>query len=211
MDRALQREEGQAIVEAALLLPMWVGCLLGVLQMVLLQEARLLTEYAAWQSARAGIVRNGDPVPMRAAAHFVLAPTACPSRTTAGLLCRGGKGWSRIGAGVSVLEADGLPGVSIAWPGGTVSDPGPDFDRIPSDDLDRERGLLSFELVYWYELKIPFVDSLIWHAWRQVTSTPAQEGIEAEAARGRFFVPISSRQVMRMQSDRYAFPTGDQR
>lgn len=208
MVRALPNEEGQVIVEAALLLPMWIGCLLGLLQLVLLQEARILTEYAAWQSARTGIVRNGDPVPMRDAAHFVLSPTACPSRSASGLLCRGGKGWSRVGAGIAVLEGDGLPTVHVQRDALSVET---DFDRVVRGEADRRQGLLSFELVYWFELKIPFADAWIWKAWRSVTDQVDREGFaqaEQEAARGRYFVPIASRQVMRMQSNLWPFPMG---
>lgn len=205
------RESGQAIVEAALILPMWVGCLLGVLQLVLLQEARLLAEYAAYQAARSGIVRNGDPEPMLAAARFVLSPTACPSRSPEGLLlCRGGNALSRQLAGIAVLESDGLPSVRLL--GGPPASGEVDFDRIATTERERRDGLLTIELQYWFELKIPFADSLIWNASQAASTGPEPQGlaeVRAEAARGRYFVPIVARHVMRLQSNRYPHLEGE--
>jgi hypothetical protein len=53
-------ESGQAIVEAAFVLPAMIFLILCAIQLTQLQQARLLTEYAAFNAARAGIVHNGD-------------------------------------------------------------------------------------------------------------------------------------------------------
>ncbi|HEY0840991.1 MAG TPA: TadE/TadG family type IV pilus assembly protein, partial [Vulgatibacter sp.] len=86
--RSFENQRGQVAVETAIVLPLFLACLLGLLQLALLQQARLLTEYAAYQAARAGIVWNGDPGVMKDAAIFALAPTACPTRVPgASTLC----------------------------------------------------------------------------------------------------------------------------
>jgi len=71
----LQSESGQAAVETALTMPLVVFFALGTLQLAAMQQARLLTEYAAFQAARAGIVWNGSGERMHDAALWALLPT----------------------------------------------------------------------------------------------------------------------------------------
>ena len=58
----LRREEGQALAEAAIVLPAMVFLLLVAVQLTQLQQARILAESAAFAAARAGIVFNGDQI-----------------------------------------------------------------------------------------------------------------------------------------------------
>ena len=69
------RESGQAAVESALVLPLMVLLGLGLIQLTLMQQARLMTEYAAFCAARAGIVWNGHHERMHDAARVALLPT----------------------------------------------------------------------------------------------------------------------------------------
>ncbi|MBI5478706.1 MAG: pilus assembly protein [Deltaproteobacteria bacterium] len=69
------REGGQALVEAAIVMPLMTFLILGVIQLVMVQHARIMTEYAAFTAARAGIVWNADQVPMQSAAIISLMPT----------------------------------------------------------------------------------------------------------------------------------------
>ncbi|HLL84241.1 MAG TPA: TadE family protein [Longimicrobium sp.] len=62
-------------VEAAVTMPLTVFLVLGVLQLAAVQQARLMTEYAAFQAARAGIVWNGNAERMHDAALWALLPT----------------------------------------------------------------------------------------------------------------------------------------
>lgn len=73
MNRA--RERGQATVEMALMAPMTIFIILGILQLGMMQHAQLLTEYAAFTAARAGIVHNGNPDEMKKSAFLSLMPT----------------------------------------------------------------------------------------------------------------------------------------
>ena len=72
-DRA--REGGQALVEAAIVIPLMTFLILGVIQLVMVQHAKIMTEYAAFTAARAGIVWNADPGIMQSAAIIALMPT----------------------------------------------------------------------------------------------------------------------------------------
>src|SRR4051812_25888352 len=69
-------ESGQAIVEAALVLPAMLFLILCAIQLAQMQQARLLAEYAAFNAARAGIVHSGDPQVMHDAALISVVPSA---------------------------------------------------------------------------------------------------------------------------------------
>lgn len=182
--RPLRDSSGNAAVEAAIVLPLWIFALLGVLQLALFQQARLLTEYAAYQAARAGIVHNGDPSAMQRAAIFVLAPTTCPTRVPgARELCRAPAGvWQRQLASMAALETLSshhaliFPGVHVHtlspyWPKhahlfDVASGTELDFDFFEDrPDERREATLLTVQVQYWFELKIPFADWVIWSAY----------------------------------------------
>lgn len=62
-------------VEAALVLPLMTFLVLGIIQLTMMQHAKLMTEYAAFQAARAGIVWNGNNERMHDAAVVALLPT----------------------------------------------------------------------------------------------------------------------------------------
>src|SRR3954466_9391352 len=73
--RVVRGESGQAVVEAAIVLPAFLCLLLCTIQLTQLQQARLLLEYAAFNAARAGIVRDAESGAMREAAVFSILPS----------------------------------------------------------------------------------------------------------------------------------------
>lgn len=75
---AVSMKRGQAALESALIMPLMVFFVLGIVQLAMVQQARLLTEYAAFQAARAGIVWNGSVERMHDAAVIALAPSIGP-------------------------------------------------------------------------------------------------------------------------------------
>jgi hypothetical protein len=66
---------GQVAIETALVLPLTIVFVLAILQSTVLEQAKLMTEYAAFQAARAGIVWSGNNERMRDAALLALLPT----------------------------------------------------------------------------------------------------------------------------------------
>ncbi len=58
-----------------MILPLTVFMTLGIIQLTMIQHAKLMTEYAAYQAARAGIVWNGNNERMHDAAIIALLPT----------------------------------------------------------------------------------------------------------------------------------------
>ncbi|MBN2724390.1 MAG: pilus assembly protein [Deltaproteobacteria bacterium] len=73
--RAAKSRKGQALVESAIVIPLMTFIILGVLQLAMIQHARIMTEYAAFNSARSGIVWNADKFVMENAAILSLLPT----------------------------------------------------------------------------------------------------------------------------------------
>ena len=69
------RRRGQAAVESAIVIPLMTFLILGVLQLAMIQHAKLMTDYAAYNAARAGIVWNADRWIMENAAIISLLPT----------------------------------------------------------------------------------------------------------------------------------------
>jgi hypothetical protein len=67
-------ERGQALLEAAIVLPITIFLVLGALQLVMLEHARIMTEYAAYNAARAGIVHSANWNVMRNAAMVAALP-----------------------------------------------------------------------------------------------------------------------------------------
>lgn len=143
---------GQAAIESALTLPLVVFMALGTLQLFLMLQARILTEYAAYQATRSGSMRHGDCGPMTDAALLALLPsvtrTDSPGALTAAFSARR---LNRYSAGLDGVD---LPIVEL------VRD-SPSRVPVPEDpDFDQPGRLSRLELrvLYWYHLDIPFAD-----------------------------------------------------
>ncbi|WP_306817976.1 TadE/TadG family type IV pilus assembly protein [Archangium lipolyticum] len=74
------RESGQAAVESAFVLPLFVFLILGILQLGLMHQARLMTKYAAYKAVRAGALHNANEEKMERAAVAVLLPMVSQDR-----------------------------------------------------------------------------------------------------------------------------------
>lgn len=69
-----QREGGQAAVETAIIAPLFVFIMLGILQMNLIFQARAMLKYAAYRAARAGAMQNACNDDMVKASIAALVP-----------------------------------------------------------------------------------------------------------------------------------------
>ena len=162
-------EDGQAIAEAAIVLPGMVFLLLAAVQLTQLQQARILADSAAFAAARTGIVMNGDPGKMRDAATFALLPAIGPTDSFPAIA----RTLLRFKAEDAVLAPLGLsqlrvyvhsPAVSdfSAW-GRHLNGQEIDFDDVRPGATDAT--LLSLQVRYLYELKVPFANKLIQTLW----------------------------------------------
>src|SRR5688572_5537640 len=62
------------MIETAIVMPLFVFLLLGILQLSLMHQARLMTKYAAFTAARAGAIGNASKKRMTQASSAVLLP-----------------------------------------------------------------------------------------------------------------------------------------
>lgn len=72
--RRTRRARGQVVVETAIIMPVFVFLILGLLQLGLMHHARVMTKYAAYKAVRAGSVNRGEKDAMTKAALAVLVP-----------------------------------------------------------------------------------------------------------------------------------------
>lgn len=196
------------MVEAALVLPSMVLLLLGAVQLTQLQQARLLAEYAAFAAARAGIVMNGDPAKMREAAALAVLP-AFGATDSVGAIA---KTLVRFEAEEAVLAPLGLQQLRVEVHNPIAADFAKYGQHLNGKELDfddvrpgaTEATLLSLQLRYLYELKVPLANKVIQAAWitaqRDGSALP---GLLAAARAGRYYLPLQAFYTMRMQSNPY--------
>lgn len=206
------RERGQAAIESALIMPLMVFFCLGIVQLTMIQQARLMTEYAAYQAARAGVVWNGNNERMHDAAIIALLPTMGRTDDLGNLATTFAKhslydsALAALSWGAPVpqsINGSNLVGfVRVDTVNPAYASPFYNVWRIPGginwQELDfdgndaypevpqlesfinrffnlnlrdgQEEGLrratiLSIRLRYWYELKVPFANQVIFLSW----------------------------------------------
>lgn len=74
--RIAHRRRGQVVVETAIIMPVFVFLVLGILQLSLMHQGRVMAKYAAYKATRAGALRGAQKRMMEQAALAVLLPVA---------------------------------------------------------------------------------------------------------------------------------------
>jgi hypothetical protein len=169
-------EQGQALVEAAFILPAMVFLLLLTIQLTQLQQARIMVEYAAFSAARTGIVKNADnggsngfDGPMHDAAVIAVLPTFGRTDSFTHL----GATWLRFKAEDALLRQFGLSQVRVFVHNPIKSDFKTLGQHLNGQEIDfddvrpaaAEAMLLSLQVRYLYEMKVPFANRLIQTLW----------------------------------------------
>jgi hypothetical protein len=170
-------QRGQAVVETAIVLPTMVFFMLGIIQLSMLQNARLMCELAAFQAARAGAVWNADPQVMEDAALLTLVPTwqiaANPSNSE---IVNFAAKWGELIAAnkaaglLSSLDAPKpvtvttLAPVAEDFSASTLGGQEIDFDD-PNQRLNTQ---LTVRVTYLFPLRIPYANWGIFHAFMTV-------------------------------------------
>src|SRR4051812_43274570 len=163
------REEGQALVEAAFVLPAMVLLLLLAVQLTQLQQARIFAEAAVFAAARAGIVFNGDPEKMRAAATLAVLPAAGATDGFPAIA----KTLARVKAEDAVLGPLGLEQIRVFVHNPVAADFSAFGQHLNRQEIDfddvrpgaTEATLLSLEVRYLHELRVPFANRMIQTIW----------------------------------------------
>jgi hypothetical protein len=177
MTRAL-RQQGQALVESALVFPVMLFFVLGILQLTLMQQARMMTEYAAFNAARAGAVWNMDTDRMLKAAVITLLPTMPTTPATGALhiplsvdtLPKLGVRYVDFYLENKAAGKLGRKAIDVEVLNPTQADFGKE-DEIEFDDIgkgsfaERRPSQLTIRLSYMYELRLPVINWLIFESW----------------------------------------------
>jgi hypothetical protein len=170
-------------VESAIVLPLYVFLVLGMLQLGLMHQARLLTKYAAYKAVRAGSIHNGSVAAMEDAALAVLLPMASQSVYGGAETIRPANGAANFGRKWNDLAISGnnqMPDVGLKYAEVTICGPlrgdvpggsgEVDFDDpsvASSADWQRsERTKLRVQVTFNYRMPIPFANMVIHRASR---------------------------------------------
>jgi Flp pilus assembly protein TadG len=206
MPPSCSRQSGQAAVEAALVVPLMVFMVLGIIQLGMMHQARLMAEYAAYRAARAGIVNHSHCELMRNAAFVAVLPTLGPAPQGSGRVdtlenalkvytqysnSNGGSGsparfhipgkLEKVRVEVVNPRKSQLPRLFSTY-GDHMMAQEIDYDDVRDDTIIRAN-LLSIRITYFYEMRIPFANWLI-HGWFMgFESLSGLQGIQFENQR----------------------------
>lgn len=139
---------GQAAVESAIAIPLSMFVVLGVLQMGMLQQARLITDYAAYRGTRTASVQRLDCKLMKQSEIGALVPTLGRADSLSN--------WEQTFSKFKNNQNSGLPVVVNHWKLENIHKP---FDKPLKPTEDPER--LSVHLRYYYEMRIPFANWIL--------------------------------------------------
>ena len=185
-------QRGQVEVETAIVLPAVVFLLLGMLQLGMLQQARLFAEYAAYKAVRTGALKNMEPDAMRKAARAAALPILAYSKQNVEYQMLGradGPGkWAETMLKVEASNAlagsddpftrDKVPmsyiNLTICGPTRSevsMAEYSTGGDTYISFDSDKLSGKmpgpkLRIEIVLNYRLIVPFADAVIYRMWK---------------------------------------------
>jgi hypothetical protein len=175
------RQSGQAAVETALTMPLLLFMVLGIMQLGLLMQARALTQYAVYRATRAGSMNHGDCIPMMHSAIATLTPSYFSFMGSGN---GGGSGGAKLGAAFAKFKGNKFdPNLVWGQSGGFTESilwlvkerPTPaELSAIPGrlnhgedTDFDQATGQvrrLEVRIVYWYPLRLPFIDWVLTRA-----------------------------------------------
>ncbi|QSQ20080.1 pilus assembly protein [Pyxidicoccus parkwayensis] len=177
-----EAQSGQAAVESAIVLPLFVFLILGILQLGLMHQARLMTKYAAYKAVRAGSLHNANVGEMEKAALAVLLPLV--GTRTGGQdgieIIRPVGSANEFNTKWSELATNEMPGVGLKYAEVMVCGPtkeditagGREFDfddpanTAPGNWRESQRTKLRIQVTFNYRMIIPFADWVIYHAAR---------------------------------------------
>lgn len=188
-------------MESALVIPVMVFLILGILQLGTLHHARLMTEYAAYRAVRAGIVNGGDCETMKKAAYVAVLPTLGPPASgevqgrvdtlvnvakvhdayTLGSNVEQNQRYQQVDlerVRVEVLNPRRSQlGTLFASYGSHMQGRELDYDDIRNAQVI-EANLLTVRITYFYEMRIPFAN------WQLHAFYMGREALNGLAMRG---------------------------
>lgn len=167
---------GQAAVESAIAIPMSMFVVLGVLQMGMMQQARMLSDYAAYKGARAASVGRAECPVMVKAEIAALVPTLGRADSASA--------WVSTYKQYEKNKRSSLPVVYNEF---KIENQHQPFDTpLKPNELPEK---IHLRLHYFYQLTIPFADWLIARYYL------AERGLESWAGMSDPINPIAKTQA----------------
>lgn len=166
-------EPGQALAETAITIMLFLIIILGIIQLSMIMNAKLLVNYAAYCATRAGIVHNGNMEKMHQAAAVALAPlftrSSSPTKLTIGYskaLLATKYGQFRMGwlvGGIKVEIVSPHPGrFESGYNKRFFPTLHSTFNGNRTEDLKvLNENLLVVKVTYWYPLEIPLINKIL--------------------------------------------------
>lgn len=220
------RESGQAAVEAAIVLPLFVFLMLGILQLGLMHQARLMTKYAAYKAVRAGAIHNAKKADMESAALAVLLPLVSEDRSGGEYIqsitsaSDFNQKWSK--AKNNKMADMNMPYVEVTTCGPSkkeISGQEVDFDDPAiagaTDWLASHQTKLRIQVTFNYRMPIPFANwvihaaamnrevPLVMRMGKPTNNSNKFESKYQDTSKGVYVLPIRAAYTMRMQSNLY--------
>ena len=177
MQKPQHSQSGQALVEAAIILPAMIFMLLCAIQLSQLQQARMMVEYAAFSAARTGIVHDldngtkaaGENGPMHDAAVMAVLPTFGRTDSLPAIV----QTLAKFKLAETVLTAVGLPPVTVAVLNPHKADFANYGQHLNQREIDFDdmrpavapATLLSLQVRYLYQMNVPFANRMIQAIW----------------------------------------------
>ncbi|MCP3137497.1 TadE family protein [Pyxidicoccus xibeiensis] len=173
-----RRQSGQAAIESAVVLPLYVFLILGTLQLSLMHQARLMTKYAAYRAVRAGSLNHARVKPMERAALAALLPLVSrdagngvehiqPVDGAERFLAKW-RQWQEVRENVM---PGGLPVAEVTVCGPLARDMPTGVDQVDFDDPrwagasgwhESMRTKLRVQVTFNYRMPIPFANMVIY-------------------------------------------------
>jgi hypothetical protein len=153
----MARESGQALVEAALTLPLTLFLVLGTMQLFLMLQGRVMAQYAAARATRAGSLRHGSCDAMRDTAIAALLPTFARTRTPQEVA----DGYVSRRNGKFVPTQDSGHDETIVW---LIRESPTNVGRYEEEEFDlasAQPHTLGLRMIFWYPMRIPFANWVI--------------------------------------------------
>ncbi|MCU0698846.1 MAG: pilus assembly protein [Myxococcaceae bacterium] len=225
----VRSRRGQVAVETAIVLPVFVFLILGLLQLGLMHHARIMAKYAAYKAVRAGSLNRGERDAMEKAALAVMLPVlgrrsqvGAPFRTDTAMA------WNQAWAQMKNNDQEsGLKwvNVEVCNPSRSALAQDGDFDdpRVATRSMGGWQGFnstkLQIQVTAYYRMYIPFANWMVWRiaankedgsprkmrwlGWKANSHSgtgAALAPLERFADQKKYIVPIRTSYAMRMQS-----------
>lgn len=165
-------------METAIVMPLFVFIILGLLQLGLMHQAKLMAKYAAFKAVRAGSINRGNKDAMTNAALSVLLPMISRDDTVGGVRnvsnpSKFGNAFNDVVKSGNNKQGSGKPivDVTVCHPKRSDVDDKKDFDDPRTNPLGGnndwrpfEKTKLAVQVTFYYRMFIPFANAFVWYA-----------------------------------------------